>query len=389
MKRFTLPFALGAFSLFGCSDQGAYDLTEKEQAEIVGGMLSSPEHDAVVAITAQGAGCTGTLIAPTVVLTALHCVAEYDPRFRFNCEPDGTLPPGSTVGQLGELLAPRGVSVRTGVNLDGPAVRAKALYGTGSTDACHDDLAVVVLESAPDIGDAALVPLRFSRPTRKGELARVIGYGDVEQTETQRGRQVRSDVVVRGIGGPDAETPGDAGALPRTITVGEGPCHGDSGGPLFSQETGAQIGVYSLLQQSTCSGPSARNTYTNVAYFEPLIRMALESEGLEPLLEPEEPVVGAGGEGGAPSGSGGETGSVAGSSTSGGSGGSGATGGTTGDSASGGQPDDWQGSGSFKDDTCACRVAGGGAGTPWLRGGSALVLALGAAVRRRARRRRG
>jgi len=383
MKRSVLPVALALSSLLGCTDQGLDELAAADQA-IVAGKVSSTADDAVVLVSAQGTGCTGTLIAPTVVLTALHCVAEYDPRFRFNCEPDGTLASGATIGQLGPTVDPRGVTVRTGVDLEGPAVKAKAIFGTESTDACHDDLAVVVLERAPDIGDAPLVSLRFGQ-TLKGELTRVVGYGDVEQTQTLAGRQVKTDVKVLAVGGPDASTPGDRGALPKTVTVGEGPCHGDSGGPLFSQETGAQIGVYSLLQQSTCSGPAARNTYTQVAPFEALIRMALESEGVEPLLEPGEPS-GAGGEGGAaptPS-SGGSPVDVGGTEGSGNA----ASGGTGAVSSSAGAPDDFEGSGSYKDSSCACRTAGAPDRAPWTAGAATLLLAALTVTRRRAGARR-
>ncbi len=380
MNRSTLCLAaLGFSSLVGCGDHGSAGPEGTQRSAIVGGKLSSPVDDAVISLNASGSGCTGTLIAPTVVLTALHCVAEYDPRFRFNCESDGTLPPGSAIGQLGETVEPRGVVVNWGIGLESEGVRGKAIYGTGSTDACHDDLAVVVLERAPAIGDAPLVSMRFGRQTRKGEVVRVVGYGDVEQTATTRGRQVRTDLEVLAVGGPDADTPGDRGALPKTVTVGEGPCHGDSGGPLFSQETGAQIGVYSLLQQSTCSGPSARNTYTLVAPFEALIREALESEGAEPLLEPEEPS-GPGGEGGAGAATNGGSVGIGGSETGGG--GTGATGempseaGTTTASGTG-----TTGRGRYKDSSC-CSAAGADQRASWFFGATVVASALVASRRR-------
>lgn len=384
MNRSTLALTAALCSLLGCTDQSLDGTLAVEQAAIVNGMLSSAADDAVVLVEAQGTGCTGTLIAPTVVLTALHCVADYDSRFRFNCNPDGTLAPGSTIGQLGPTVDPKGITVRAGVNLEGPRVRAKAVYGTGSTDACHDDLAVVVLESAPDIGDAALVSLRFDRPTQKRELTRVTGYGSVEQTQTLPGRQVRTDVKVIAVGGPDAATPGDTGALPKTVTVGEGPCHGDSGGPLFSQETGAQIGVYSLLQQSTCTGPAARNTYTMVAPFESLIREALDSEGAEPILEPEEPS-GAGGEGGAGSVPSGGTDAAGG--TESGNGGTGATGDTPGEAGAPADPGNGTtGRGRYKDSSCSVHAGGGREADLWLLGAGFMLTGLVVGRRRQARR---
>jgi len=362
--------ALGLGSLVGCADAGAESVAA-QRAPIVNGVLSKAADDAVVSLSALGAGCTGTLIAPNVVLTALHCVADYDPGFRFNCQSDGTLPPGSTVGQVGATVDPSSVSVRVGVEVGSDVVRAKAIFGTGSTDACHDDLAVLVLERAPDIGDASLVSLRFARPTRKGEATRVVGYGDVEQTATDRGRQVRTNLSVRGVGRLDASSSGDTGVLPRTLQIGEGPCHGDSGGPVFSQETGAQIGVYSLLNANTCTGADVRNTYTLVAPFESLIRTALESAGGEPIVEPGE-VTGSGGEAGA-------------TSIPSAGGGSGSAGGPVGEAGTEEDPGD--GSGSFRRSS-GCAL---GAGVPergsWVFVSSALIFAVGSAARRRARAR--
>jgi len=365
--------AVGLGSLVGCADAGPESVSTQRES-IVNGVLSTAADDAVVSLSALGAGCTGTLIAPNVVLTALHCVADYDPGFRFNCQSDGTLPPGSTVGQVGATVAPSSVSIRVGVDVGGDVVHGKAIFGTGSTDACHDDLAVVVLERAPDIGAASLVSLRFARPTRKGEATRVVGYGDVEQTATDRGRQVRGNLPVRGVGRLDESGSGDVGVLPRTLQIGEGPCHGDSGGPVFSQETGAQIGVYSLLNANTCTGVDVRNTYTLIAPFESLIRTALESAGVEPIVEPGEVATGSGGEAGATS------------VPSAGGGGSGSTGGPLGDAGADEDPGD--GSGSFRHSSgCALGAAARPERGSWLFVASALAFAVGRAARRRVRAR--
>jgi len=380
MKHITLPVAVLALgALIGCTDASIESVPAEVREPIVNGTLSSPDDDAVIGVFGGGSGCTGTLIAPTVVLTALHCVAGFDSRFTFSCRSDGTLAPGSTTGQLGAAASPDSITVGFGVTLGSERVRAKAIYSTGSTDVCHDDLAVIVLERAPAIGNVPLVSLRFNSSTRKGELTRAVGYGDVEKTETERGRQVRKGIAIRGVGGPDLSNPGDTGIAPRTLQTGEGPCHGDSGGPLFSEETGAEVGVYSLLHTSTCTGLDVRNTYTLVAPFEPLIRMALESEGVDPLLEPEQPT-GGGGEAGASS-------SVDGGSVGGQSGGSSSNSETAGTGASAAAPEG-SGRGSFRDSSCAYRAAGRHEPAPWLLASSALVLAAWTAARRRARARR-
>jgi hypothetical protein len=388
VKRF--PIAVAGLSLaasaLGCSDRTFAPAPAEEQSPIVNSHLSKPADNAVVGILATGRGCTGTLIAPNVVLTALHCITEdFDAGVPFRCKSDGTLQPGSSGGWLGPLVdPPSAVSVQVGVQLGGTRIKAKALFGTGSDTACKDDLGVIVLESAPDIGGASLVSLRFN-PTTDGELTRAVGYGSTYGTSTVNGRQERNDLQILAMGNSDVSGEGDVGFIARTIMVGEGPCQGDSGGPIFSEETGAQVGVYSLILSSTCVGIDVQNIYTEVAPFESLIREVLATAGEEPLVEPP-PATGTGGgagatgeggepgnagassdagaEGGAPPGTGGTVG-TGGTTSKGGSGGSGAVGGTStsgtgGTDATGGDApmnptNQGKGSGSRDDGSCAIK----------------------------------
>jgi MYXO-CTERM domain-containing protein len=384
----------------GCTDPGSSLNLARDESAIVNGQLSDPSDDAVVAVYGQGNNCTGTLIAPDVVLTALHCVTNFDSRFSFTCQSDGTLAPGSTNGQLGATLDPSLVTVGFGVLVGKTRIAATAIYGTNSPEVCRDDMAVVVLESAVPVGDVPLVALRFDRTTKKGEIVRALGYGDVQTTQTEPGRQVRDGIVVRGVGGPNVSTPGDAGIAPRTLQVGEGPCHGDSGGPLMSEDTGAELGVYSLLNASSCIGTSVTNTYTQVAPFESLIRSALASVGEEPIVEPAEST-GAGGEAGTTGqvvdpGSAGAVGEGGAPSAAGGSGdsaplaggGSGAVAGApagsaaTSDGNSAGVSDQGTGSGSRQDSTCAVSPGDAHERAPW-SWAAASVVALAFAGRRR------
>jgi hypothetical protein len=402
--------------LTGCTD-GEATTPGHAQSTIISGHLSDAIDDGVVSVQAMGHGCTGTLIAPSVVLTALHCIVDFDEFAIINCKSDGTLASNSTGGDIGPLLDPALVSVVPGVSNDGTRVYAKKLFGTGTSQVCRDDLGIIVLESNLDIGSAPMVPLRFG-PSKAGELTRAIGYGDTLGTSTEGGgRQVREDIKLLGVGAPSPGATGDVGIAPRTLRIGEGPCHGDSGGPLLSEETGAQIGIYSLLLSQGCKGSDVQNTYTQVAPFESFIRDTLDTVGQEPIAEVSGSTGGTGGDGGGPGGEAGSpaageggaaasqgaiggSGGTVDSGGSGGKGGSGAKGGKGGSSATGGSSgtdttggtgasggttggtkDDGTGSGSRRDPACTCRVGPAGASIPWS------VCALLAATLMLARRR--
>jgi hypothetical protein len=79
---------------------------------------------------------------------------------------------------------------------------------------------------------------------------------------------------------------GPTTAAPRTFVTSQGACFGDSGGPAFSEETGALSGVYSLAGGQVCTARNARNVYTRFSPFTKMIEQAFAEAGAEPVLEP-------------------------------------------------------------------------------------------------------
>jgi MYXO-CTERM domain-containing protein len=74
------PLALAATAFMACSgaDSGEEDPGEDNGA-LVGGTDSGPQDDATLAVFRRGQPyCAATVIAPNVLLTALHCVADVD-----------------------------------------------------------------------------------------------------------------------------------------------------------------------------------------------------------------------------------------------------------------------------------------------------------------------
>src|SRR5688500_7341829 len=95
MRRIVIAAALLAAAC-GPSPQDS-EKTATKSAAIIDGTASSVDQDSVVLITigARG-GCTGTLVAPNLVLTARHCVTETDGGAL--CKTDGTAYEGGGLG---------------------------------------------------------------------------------------------------------------------------------------------------------------------------------------------------------------------------------------------------------------------------------------------------
>ncbi|MES1179546.1 MAG: S1 family peptidase [Myxococcales bacterium] len=355
----------------GCGSPEALD---SERAPIVNGVRSVAADDDVVELTSRPStgtpqACSATLVAPNVVLTALHCVAVYSGG-DFSCNSDGTLQNNNTGGgMLGALVEPGQVEIRVGIypNKDPDAYGVK-LFGTGTNQICRNDLALVVLDR--DLTQP-LAAMRLSRGVTLGESTRIVGYGASESSSTV-GRMERSGlrIIDRGI---DAGGSSTGTAAPRTVVVGQGACHGDSGGPLLSTETGAVVGVYSLVAGASCTAVGVRNVYTRLEPFADLVQSAFDFAAQTPILEPgsDDAGVGGGQSAGGDSASGGDA-----PVSGGGPSGAGAS--------SAGASSRLGGSGSTQDGSCACRAAASRPRAPL----AFAALAVGAALFGRRRRRR-
>lgn len=268
------------------------------QQAVVNGEVSSASDDSTVYLLTHPAdgdpvSCTGTVVAPNLVATALHCVTHSTLGY-FTCEPDGSLTATNRDdGTMGPLLQPAEVAIYVGQDIRHAPVAAHGarLLGTGSPQICRGDLAFVVLDQALDV---PVSPIRISYGVEPGDFVRVLGYGETE-TYGDSGRHVRSGRRVIDVG-PLSEDQPSVSASPRTFVVNEGPCHGDSGGPAYSEETGALVGVYSLAAGDSCTGVGVRNVYTHLSTYSSFVLNAFAAAGAEPVLdepeaEPERPAV--------------------------------------------------------------------------------------------------
>ncbi|HEY3497569.1 MAG TPA: trypsin-like serine protease, partial [Polyangiaceae bacterium] len=178
--RFSSLAGLAALAS-ACSGPAVPDHVAASSAAIVDGLPSTSEEDFVVHLYVTGQGsCTGTLVAPNTVLTALHCISEFDLLKTFACNNDGSVSPIQEGGGiLGPQLAPERVEIRIGPRPldDPPSAFGSRIFGTGSNTVCHDDLALIVL-------DRNLEPppqrLRFQERIIRGDSELIVGYGQTD-----------------------------------------------------------------------------------------------------------------------------------------------------------------------------------------------------------------
>jgi hypothetical protein len=319
----------------GCGVEGGYQSDSgKERAPVLNGSASGPEEDGVVQLLSANSVrtrylCTGTLVAKNLVATARHCVSNFD-NGSFDCTPEGKLDPGSDGGEMGTLLVPADVEIRTGVHVDfsqPPQALGSRIFAALTTTLCNNDIAFVVLDR--DIEGVSPYPIRLTSSVEPGDTLRAVGYGLTEAMETAEFRYARDGLRVALVGDNEFRPDGELLAPRAFLTEGPALCLGDSGGPAFA-ESGALVGVFSLVAGGDCDSPRVRNVFTQVSPFHAtVIGPAFEAAGATPILEPGE---GAGGSAGSMSTSGGEAGEGGSPGVSGGGGTGGTSGGDTGGS---------------------------------------------------------
>jgi MYXO-CTERM domain-containing protein len=238
-----LSATLGALMLSGCADAdgmrgdvegGVEHFAQAKQSIVDGETDATRRFVLAVGSFADGglALCTGTLIAPNLILTARHCVTPTK-QGTVQCNSDGfaaPLDPGNI-----------GVSPATNALADGRFFAVSQVHvPPAAEEVCGGDIALLILDGEFPGSSAEPIAPRLDRPVRGGEFYTAVGYG-LNLDEGVGTRRAREGLEV--TCGP-LDCPGSDSFTTTEFVGDEGVCEGDSGGPALDLD-GQVVGVVS------------------------------------------------------------------------------------------------------------------------------------------------
>jgi secreted trypsin-like serine protease len=231
MRRFLLAATVLA-ALLPASPAGAIinGTTDGTRHPSVGGLVNATQYD-----DGTWLYCSGTLISPTVFLTAAHC-GEDGERVQVTFDPDYEAGDATFAGTF----------------------EADPQYSGRQND--PHDIAVVVLDTAVTGITPALLPAAGSLSGLSGgQRFTSVGYGAREVVNGPGGkRYVYDDRRMRATGTLNAINKAWLRISMNPATGNGGTCYGDSGGPNF-------LGTTQIIAAITITGDAVCRA-TNVTY---------------------------------------------------------------------------------------------------------------------------
>ncbi len=250
--------AIGGSCLFGVSDAMARQTRTQRQLLKGGRVVAEGEFPGVVGVRSVaslgGADnlCTGALIAPNLVVTARHCVAQASGCGSFGADFDKD---AFLIVAAQDLAAPKTAA---------HVLEVDEVRVTEDDAVCGNDIALLILTENALASVATPMSVRHRAAPIEDESYTAVGYGDTRDDTEQ-------PFLMRALDGQSVRCVGEDcsrnAVRDREFFGGDGLCNGDSGGPAIDGQ-GRVFGVASRILRGNCS----ETIYTDLsAYSEFLV----------------------------------------------------------------------------------------------------------------------
>ncbi len=270
----TLAAALAVSCAVGvpaCSPDATRERAHRTSSAIQGG-VEDGTHTFAVAVYDRNDTCSGTLIAPNLVLSARHCFAP-TPNEVIDCKVEkfGKSPAATTFQVTTDRTTRGAKSVFRGARLFEPA---DPMF-------CGNDIALLMLDRnvSPDVATPATPAIDppMSDHTRYGTRIAAVGYGITGPGQTDEGtRRTRENIPLRCVPGDPTNDckPSTYDMTAREFLAGDGLCTGDSGSSAYDQQsfTDGRPVTFGVLSRASETGSRCTDAiYTRTDAFRDFI----------------------------------------------------------------------------------------------------------------------